>query len=63
MQRLVLLRKDELRSRMRCDIVNFIFEHLVAFLMGTMVGIWWAQQKRPEALASDLVVYGGRYKI
>ena len=25
-------------------------EHLVAFLMGTMVGIWWAQAKRPESL-------------
>ena len=31
MQRLVLLRKDELRSRMRRDIVNFIFEHLDRF--------------------------------
>ena len=38
-------------------------EHLVAFLVDTMVGIWWAQAKWLKALASDLVVYGGRYEI
>lgn len=37
-----------------------LHRHPIVVLVGTVMGIWWAQEKRSETQASDLRVYGGR---
>lgn len=37
-----------------------LHRHPIVVLVGTVMGIWWAQEKRSETQASDLVFCGGR---